>query len=170
MSLNSLQPSTRASYGAGLLAFHIFCDSKKIDENLRAPVDLIILQSFVARMAGIYSASTISGYVAAVWAWHVIHSVAWTVDGPGLNAIMKGAQKMAPRESERQKREPITTEYIERVSQQLSKTNSLDVAVFACLTTTFWAAARLGETTVPNLLAFDPKRHIKRSDLGESID
>ena len=61
VSLNSLQPSTRASYGAGLLAFHIFCDSKKMDKDLRAPVNLAILQSFVARMAGIYSTLTISG-------------------------------------------------------------------------------------------------------------
>ena len=42
--------------------------------------------------------------------------------------------------------------------------------VLACLTTTFWGAARLGEVTVPNLSAFDPRRHIKRSDLGESVD
>ena len=68
VSLNALQPSTWASYGAGLLAFHIFCDLKKVDENLRAPVDLTILQLFIARMAGIYSTSTISGYVAAICA------------------------------------------------------------------------------------------------------
>ena len=66
VSLNSLQPSTRASYGVGLLAFHVFCDLKKVDENLRAPVDPIILQSFIVRMAGIYSASTISGYVTVI--------------------------------------------------------------------------------------------------------
>ena len=77
---------------------------------------------------------------------------------------------MAPKESVRQKREPVTIEYIEKISQHLSKTSSLDVAVLACLTTTFWGAARLGEVTVPNLSAFDPRRHIKRSDLGESVD
>ena len=84
--------------------------------------------------------------------------------------IMKGAQKMAPKESERQKREPVTIEYIERVAQHLSESNNLNVAVLACLTTVFWAAARLGEVTVPNLSAFDPKTHVKWSDLGESID
>ena len=114
VSLESLQPSTRASYGAGLLAFHIYCDSKRVDESLRAPVDLVILQSFIAKMAGIYSASTISGYVAAIRAWHVVHGVAWTVDGPSLNAIVKGAQRMAPKESVRQKREPVAIEYIEK--------------------------------------------------------
>ena len=40
----------------------------------------------------------------------------------------------------------------------------------ACLTTAFWGAARLGEVMVPNLSAFDPKIHMKRSDLGISID
>ena len=132
VSLKSLQPSTRASYGAGLLAFHIYCDLKRVDESLRAPVDLTILQSFIAKMAGIYSASTISGYVAAIQAWHIIHGIAWTVDGPSLNTIIKGAQRMAPKESVRQKREPVTIEYIEKISQHLSKTSSLDVAVLAC--------------------------------------
>ena len=170
VSLNSLQPSTRASYGAGLLAFHLFCDSKKVDKNLRAPVNPIILESFIARMAGIYCASTISGYVAAIQAWHIVHSLPWSVDGPGLNAIVKGAQRMASRDSERQKREPVTIEFTKKVSQQLSETNSLDVTVLACLTMTFLAVVRLGEMTVPSLSAFDPKRHIKRSDLGESVD
>ena len=121
-------------------------------------------------MAGIYSASTISGYVAAIQAWHVIHGIAWEVDGPELSTIVKGAQKMAPKELERQKREPVTIEYIEKIIQHLSKTNNLDVAVVACLTTAFWGAARLGEVTVPNLSAFDPKIHTKRSNLGISIN
>ena len=154
----------------GLLAFHIFCDLKRIDENLRAPINLTILQSFIARMAGIYSTSTILGYVAAIWAWHVIHGIIWEVDRPELNTIVKGTQKMAPKESGRQKQEPVTIEYIKKIIQHLWKTNNLNVAVLACLTTAFWGAARLGEVMVPNLSAFNPKIHAKRSDLGISID
>ena len=166
VSLNSLQPSTRVSYGAGLLAFHIFCNSKKIDEDLRAPVNLAILQSFVARMAGIYSVSTISGYMAAIQAWHIIHGIVWAVDGPELGAIVKGAQKMAPKKSERQKQELATIKYIKKIIQHLLKTNNLDITVWACLTTAFWGAARLGEVTVPNLSAFDPKIHVKSPTWG----
>jgi hypothetical protein len=170
VALNSLQPSTQATYGAGLYAFHLFCDSKEVAENLRAPIALTILQLFVARMAGIYSASAISGYVAAIRAWHIIHGTPWSVGGPELNAIIKGAQQMAPRSSTRQKREPITISYIEKIHSSLSETNPLDVAVFACLTSAFWATARLGELTVKNLDAFNPTIHVKRSNLEECTD
>ena len=62
--------------------------------------------------------------------------------------IVKGAQKMAPKESERQKRELVTIKYIRKIIQHLSKTNNLNIAVVACLTRAFWGAARLGEVTV----------------------
>ena len=117
-------------------------------------------------MAGIYSALTISGYVAAIRTWHIIHGIVWVVDGPELGAIVKGTQKMAPKESERQKQELATIKYVEKIIQYLSKTNNLDVAVWAYLTTVFWGAARLGEVTVPNLSASDPKIHVKSPTWG----
>ena len=170
VSLNSLQPATQATYGTGLLAFHVFCDRKGIAEDLRAPVDTLILQSFIATLAGIYSAAAITNYVAAVKAWHIIHGITWNIGKPEVDAIIKGAKAMAPRASTREKREPMTVDYIEKLKTQFSDTTPLDVAVFACLTSAFWATARLGELTVKNLSAFDPKVHVKRSNLGESVD
>ena len=55
---------------------------------------------------------------------------------------------------------------MERIYSGLSESNPLDVAVFACLASAFWATARLGELTVKNLATFDPKRHVKRVDVG----
>ena len=170
VSLNSLQPATQATYGAGLLAFHVFCDQKGVAEDLRAPVDNLILKSFVATLAGIYSATSITNYTSAIRAWHIVHGIEWKIGDPEMNAIIKGAKQMAPRSSTREKREPMTKGYIEKLRPHFSDTIPLDVAVFACLTTAFWSTARLGELTVPNLLAFDPKIHVKRSNLGKSID
>lgn len=170
VSLNSLQPATQAAYGSGLLAFHVFCDKKEIAEDLRAPVDSLIMKSFVATLAGIYSATAISNYTSAIRAWHVVHGVEWKIGDPELDAIIKGAKQMAPRSSAREKREPMTPDYIAKLRPHFSDTKPLDLAVFACLTSAFWATARLGEFTVQNLLAFDPKIHVKRSDLGESTD
>jgi hypothetical protein len=42
--------------------------------------------------------------------------------------------------------------------------------VAACLTTTFYTAARTGEFTVPSLIKFDPDIHIKRSDIHDRED
>ena len=130
----------------------------------------IIFKSFVLKLAGIYSSSTITNYIAAVKAWHVVHGVAWGAEGLELNAIIKGAKHMAPRTSKRRKRAPITVEYIEKVSAHLSDRVPLDVAVFACLTSAFWSTVRLGELTVRNLSAFNPEAHVKRSDVGEKVD
>ena len=87
-----------------------------------------------------------------------------------MNAIIKGAKQMAPRSSTQEKREPMTKNYIEKLRPYFSDTKPLDVAVFACLTSAFWSTARLGELTVPNLLAFDPNVHVKRSNLGKSVN
>ena len=38
-----------------------------------------------------------------------------------------------------------------------------------CLTTAFWGTARLGEVTVPTLDGFDPKIHVKVSDVEFGI-
>jgi hypothetical protein len=170
VAINSLRPSTRATYGAGLLAFHTFCDDRGIPDSQRAPVDSLTIQSFVATLAGIYRASSITNYVAAVRAWHLIHGVAWNIGGPEMETVMKGAKAMAPQSSAKEKREPMTVSYIEKLYPQFSDNDPLDVAVFACLTSAFWATARLGELTVRTLKTFDPHTDVKRSDLGEKKD
>ena len=46
----------------------------------------------------------------------------------------------------------------------------LDAAVFACLTTLFFATARTGEFTVPNLNSFNPSFHITRNHVSTQCD
>ena len=170
VSLNALQPATQATYGTGLLAFHVFCDKRGVEENLRAPVDPIVLKNFVATLAGVYSGAAVTNYIAAVRAWHIVHGVAWNLGGAETESLIKGAKAMAPKSSTREQREPVTVEYIEKLKPQFSDTVPMDAAVFACLTSAFWSTARLGELTVKNLSAFDPNVHVKRSDVGESVD
>jgi hypothetical protein len=60
--------------------------------------------------------------------------------------------------------------YIEKIKAHLALDTPRHAAAYACLTTTFYAAARLGEFTVPNLKAFDPARHAKPSNVQEESD
>lgn len=55
------------------------------------------------------------------------------------------------------------------IRNNLVLNDPFDAAVFACLTTTFWSVARLGEFTVPKLDAFDPELHVKRSNLKADV-
>lgn len=44
------------------------------------------------------------------------------------------------------------------------------MAVFACATTCFYSAARLGKFIVPTLLSFNPLLHVKPSNISSSTD
>ena len=55
--------STQETYGTGLLTYHVFCDKKEIPEPQRAPTNSILLQLFIASMAGSYSGVAIANYI-----------------------------------------------------------------------------------------------------------
>jgi len=69
------------------------------------------------------------------------------------------------------KRRPYTSDFIAAVKGHLNLSALLDAAVFACLTT-FCAAARLGEFTVPLacLDAFNPALHVTPKNLSKDQD
>jgi hypothetical protein len=157
--------STRATYGAGLLAFHVFCDSKSVSESDQAPVSRQVLENFIATLAGSYSSSAINNYVCGIRAWHLLHRLEWNHNKAEMDLLIRGAQKAAPKSSTREKRDPFTIDYIIAIRSQLNLNLPLDAAVFACLTTAFYATARLGELTVKSLGAFDPAQHVKITDV-----
>jgi len=167
---NAWASSTRESYSAGVLVYHVYCDKKGIPEELRAPTSQDIITSLVASLAGSYSGSTISNYVHGVRAWHVLHGLSWKPDRLELDAVLKAAERLAPSSSKRKKRQPYTPEFIARLRLQLALDNPFDAAVFACLTTCFYAAARVGEFVVPRLDSFAPSLHVTTANIRVDRD
>ncbi|KAF8802321.1 hypothetical protein BYT27DRAFT_7226442 [Phlegmacium glaucopus] len=82
-----------------------------------------------------------------------------------MKAALDGATILAPPASKRPKRLPLVLSVIIAIAGKLNHSKPLDAAVYACLTTTFYLAARLGEFTVASLKAFDPALHVKVSDV-----
>jgi len=72
---------------------------------------------------------------------------------------------LTPPSSKRKKRQPYTPEFIAKIRLQLNLNNPLNTSMFACLTTCFYTAARVGEFLVPRLEAFNPARHVTRTSL-----
>ncbi|KAF8833232.1 hypothetical protein BDN67DRAFT_917395, partial [Paxillus ammoniavirescens] len=72
--------------------------------------------------------------------------------------------------SKRKPREPYTISVLTLMRDTLDLTNPAEAAVFACLTTTFWCTAHVGEFTAPHLDAFDPSLHIKPSNVTHKKD
>ena len=167
---NAWAESTRESYSSGILVYHVFCDARNVPEELRAPANQATITSFIVSLAGSYSGSTISNYIHGIHAWHVLHGLEWRIHSLETDAALKGADRLAPPSSKRKKRQPYTTDFITMLRQQLKDEDPFDTAVFACLTTCFYAAARVGEFVVPRLDAFSPSSHVTSANLRVDRD
>jgi len=165
-------PSTREVYGTGLLLFHVFCDMKNIPEDQRAPASALLLSSFVATLAGSYAPKSITNYLYGVRAWHIIHGSPWHPNTSETEAIIKAANSIRPASSKQKPRRPFTIDYMLAIRSQLDISAPLDAAVFACLTTTFYTTARLGEFTVPNLkpASFSNTTHVTPAHVSVARD
>lgn len=158
------------TYGSGLLVYHVYCDANAISEQLRAPANAQLISEFASTITGQYAASTVVNYVLGLKAWHVIHGLTWFPNDAELDAIFKAAQRLAPLTSRRKQCLPYTIDFIMVIQEKLDMNNPEHVAVFSCLTTTFFCAARLGEFTIKNLASFDPQLNIKPSDVRKEMD
>jgi hypothetical protein len=168
--LHAWEEEMRISYGAGLLMWHCFCDEKGIPEAARAPATQPLLSAFVAYLAAAYSGKTISGYVSGVRAWHILHGVPWVLEKKEMDTMLRTAEKLTPNSSKKKKRRPYTPDFILAIRSHLDLDRPLDAAVFACLTTCFYASARLGEFTVRTLSSFSPTTHITPQHLSYDQD
>ena len=162
---NAWLESTRESYSTGILVYHVYCDVKGIPEDLRAPTSQHIITSFITSLAGSYSGATIHNYIHGIRAWHVLHGLEWRPNPLELEAILKGADRLTPPSSKRKKRLPYTPEFIAKLREHMELDEPFDAAVFACLTTCFYSAARVGEFVVPRLDAFSADKHVTLANL-----
>ncbi|PAV21662.1 reverse transcriptase ribonuclease H [Pyrrhoderma noxium] len=158
LALSAYAKSTRATYGTGLAKFHEYCDTIGLPETARTPASTTIMAGFVTYLSGMYSRTAINNFLAGVKAWHVVNNLQLDLDEKLLQTLLKGAARIQPLPLP--KRLPLTTEQMERILEKLDVTKPEQAAVAACLTTTFYSCARLGEFTVPSLGHFDPKLHI----------
>jgi len=164
------EEDTRETYGSGLLVYHVYCDSKGIPEAERAPASQLLLSGFVSSLAASYSGKTISNYFYGVRAWHILHGMTWHLNRAEIDTMLRAAEKLAPPASKKKQRRPYTPDFIEALRRHLDLALPLDAAVFACLTTCFYASARLGEFTVRRLEGFDPSKSVTRKHISYDQD
>jgi hypothetical protein len=161
---------TKETYGAGLLVFHVFCDTHNITEENHCPVTHSLLLNFLCSCAGSYSGSTLANYAAGLKAWHLLHRRSWLIPPSELKAVLDSTTASAPITSNHPKRLPFTPSILCSIQNHLNLDSPLDAAVFACLTTTFYAIARLGKFTVSAIKEFDPTKHITRASVSTTTD
>jgi len=91
----SWKPTTRETYGAGLLVFHVFCDQQNIPELHRCPADPVLMLTFISSCTGSYSGKTLANYFYAICAWHVLHGAPWEMNSAEMKAALDGATILA---------------------------------------------------------------------------
>jgi hypothetical protein len=121
-------------------------------------------------MAAAYSGKTIANYLNGVRAWHILHSVLWVLEKKEMDTMLRAADKLTPGASRKKQHLPYTPTFIAAIRQQLNLQEPLDATVFACLTTCFYASARLSEFTVRTLSSFNPNAHITIRNLSYNQD
>ncbi|KAF8837036.1 hypothetical protein BDN67DRAFT_983525 [Paxillus ammoniavirescens] len=147
--LHAWADSTKESYSASVLIFHVFCDSKDVPESQRAPANSTLIAAFISTLTGLYSGNTILNYLHRVRAWHIIHGQKWALVDEEINALLKAATSLAPPSSKRPAREPYTINIIILIRAQLNLESPLHAAIFTCLTTMFFATARITTHAMP---------------------
>ncbi|KIK78095.1 hypothetical protein PAXRUDRAFT_164926, partial [Paxillus rubicundulus Ve08.2h10] len=162
--------STKESYGSGLLVFHVFCDAKSIPDSDCAPISSELISFFISSLAGQYSGGMVANYLQGVRTWHIMHRLKWSHNNTEIEALLKAAITLAPTSSKHKPCEPYTIDILGLMRDNLNLVDPADAAVFACLTTTFWCTAQVGEFTVPRLDAFNLSLHIKPSNVTHKKD
>ena len=130
----------------------------------------VLIATFIASLAGVYSISTIRNYVYGVRAWHLVHGAAWKRNQDELDTILRGALQMAPKLSTRAKRQPYTLTYLRALRDHLHLADPLDAAMWAVLTVAFFSLARLGELLLNRLDGFQPGNHVTPQNLTRDSD
>ncbi|KAG6326956.1 hypothetical protein ID866_12134 [Astraeus odoratus] len=166
----SWQDSTKATYGSGLLVFHIFCDQQNIPELAHCPAPTQLVLAFLSSCAGAYTGTTLANYVAGLKACHILHGQPWLVDADSLKCCLEGANHMAPLSFKCPLRAPFTPEIITSIKSLLQLEEPLDAAIFACMSVCFWCMVCLGKFTVPNLKAFNLSKNITHAAVTSVCD
>lgn len=162
--------STKETYGAGLLVFHVYCDSLKIPEDQCCLISPTLLLAFLSSCAESYSGTALANYTARLRAWHLLHSRPWIVNAKELKAILDGAAALAPESSKCSKWNPFTVDILITICSFMNLSEHRDAAIFTCITTTFYAIVRLREFTVPTIKSFNPSKHISHRNVSTATD
>lgn len=159
--LDSLAPSTRSTYAAGILRFNQFCDSWDISDDARMPASPTLLASFVAQCRGLYAGNTVRAWLAGIRSWHIYHQAQWHGDHEWVHQARITANKEGTI-FRRPLRAPVSLDHLHILRTHLDLSSPLHAAAWAVALVTFFGCRRLGETTVKSRSSFDPRYNVLR--------
>jgi hypothetical protein len=151
-------PSTLNNHAGAVCQYKEFCHTIGVPLHLVWPAHEPILCAFAADHAGRVAKSTVQSELAGIKAHHTSLNIPWA-DSPRLKAILEGVERNRPAHSLLPPRPPVTLDMIRMLIDDLSSSDSLDLAVRACATLAFWGQLRLGEVLPTSQKAFSVVCH-----------
>ncbi|KAH7044456.1 hypothetical protein BKA62DRAFT_746617 [Auriculariales sp. MPI-PUGE-AT-0066] len=142
--VESVEPATRISYGAGLLWFHEFCDADSMPEDAHIPASEFLLSVFVADACGSVAWSTVDSWVAGLQLWHSVQGAPW-LGAHALQSTLKAVKKKVPPWSRREARSPVTDAHMAALTAALSHSDPCDAAILAAARTVYRGCCCLGK-------------------------
>ncbi|KAJ3772315.1 hypothetical protein FB446DRAFT_800518, partial [Lentinula raphanica] len=158
-----LADSTKSTYAAGLRRWHEYCDLEKIPHALRMPASITLVLGFIGHYMGTVSGLTIRSWLSGIRAWHIQHGAPWSLDNSPELKVARAGARTAGAHHRRAIRNPITLSHMTALYLGLNFEVPFHCAVWAVACMAFWGCRRLGELTVPNTNALNPKLHALRS-------
>ncbi|KAF8130912.1 hypothetical protein K438DRAFT_1454456, partial [Mycena galopus ATCC 62051] len=165
---NAWADSTIKKYAYGLDTFHKFCNNERVPHGQRLPACEELLCAFAASRAGEIAGGTVRGAIAAIKAWHIIEDARWQ-GGIRLRYTLKGVENLAPDESRRDQRPPVTKEMVDMLGRSLNLIDAADAAVYATACCVFWGQVRLGEILLETQGSYKIGRIPLVSDLSNPV-
>jgi hypothetical protein len=152
--LGSTAENKRASYGAGLLRFHQYCDKHDVSEHRRMPVSPILISAFIADALGSCSGKCIRNWLNGLQLWHLFNCADWHGTDKWVLSLKKsGDRRGAP--FKRPLRGPVTEAHMAALRSSLELDSGEGTAIWAAATATFWGCRRLGELLPKSIKSFN---------------
>jgi len=155
-------PSTRSTYGAGILRFNQFCDRWSIPESDRMPASYALLCAFIGECKATVSGKTIKSWLSGLRAFHIANRAEWQGDDTWVKMARISASRQGTHHK-RPLRSPVSIEHLLTLLRALTSNDPFHAAIWAVATTTFFGCRRLGETVITSVSSFDDKHHVLRS-------
>ena len=121
-------------------------------------------------LMGSLLSKAIRNYIYGVRAWHTLYGLPWILHKEQIATMLKGAAKLTPPAVKQDQRKPVTVQMMTLIKAKLNQTDPFDLAFFACLTTIFYMAARVGEFMIQRLDSFNPMEHITCNGVRDDTD
>ncbi|KAE8180835.1 hypothetical protein CF336_g9136 [Tilletia laevis] len=161
--LAAFAKGTLSNYSTGLAQWHNFCDTNNVPERDRGPAKPELVELWVSQHAGTKSGWYLKDWIAALKAWHHVNNLPWLANEDRIQLVRRGAVASQP--PPKPQRPPMTVPWLNAIINIANFQVPQELVAITVTTCGLWGLFRPGELVLKKISDFDPRLHVKRTDL-----